>query len=51
MSKSLTDILSKLPEWERKALESDEMLKKIAVIVAQNQIILKKIAEKLKIEV
>jgi len=42
---SLKDIMNKLPQYEKSARETDELIHKIALIVAQNQIILKKILE------
>ena len=42
---SLKGIINKLPEYEAKAKQTDELIQKIALIVAQNQIILKKIGE------
>jgi hypothetical protein len=38
--------MGKLPEFEKQAREIDELIKKIGIIVAQNQLILKKLAEK-----
>jgi hypothetical protein len=43
---SLKGIIGKLPEYEAKAKQTDILIQKIALIVAQNQLILKKIALK-----
>jgi len=43
---TLKKTLEKLPEYEKKAKESEELMLKIAKLTAQNNIILRKLAEK-----
>jgi hypothetical protein len=48
---NLQELLGKLPEYQKKAEQTDANIQKTLLIAAQNQIILKRIAEKLGVDI